>query len=124
MLHALDFAGLQRNDLRRSAGFIQCLAWLRHFHLFKTIRHKDGHFLPIEFSCHKNSLLLMLISQPMKIDRTNATKGSERLDVIQENAQRLRADSAGIFSDGILNPSICFLISLAKAAAPAPFTTR
>src|SRR5204863_9032095 len=42
----------------------------------------------------------------------------------RENLQRLRADSAGIFSDGILNPSICFLTSLAKAAAPAPFTTR
>jgi hypothetical protein len=22
------------------------------FHLFKAIRHKDGHLLPIEFSCH------------------------------------------------------------------------
>lgn len=47
-----------------------------------------------------------------------------RLDVIQKNAQCLGAAAVGILVGGILNPSICFLISLAKAAAPAPFTTR
>jgi len=48
----------------------------------------------------------------------------QRLPRVQKNAQRLRAAAAGAGSDEILNPSICFLISLAKAAAPAPFTTR
>ncbi len=48
----------------------------------------------------------------------------QRLPRVQKNAQRLRADAVDTGSDGILNPSICFLISLAKAAAPAPFTTR
>jgi hypothetical protein len=32
------------------SGFIERLSRLCHFHLFKTIRYKDGHLLPIEFS--------------------------------------------------------------------------
>ena len=65
-----------------------------------------------------------LIGSAVQIGRTKAAKRSGRSDVIENNAQRLRANTSGIFPDGTLNPSICFLISLAKAAAPAPFTTR
>ena len=32
--------------------FVEFVAWFRHFYLFKTIRHKDGHFFSIKSSWH------------------------------------------------------------------------
>jgi hypothetical protein len=53
VIHTLDFAGFERYDCRLRSGFIERRARLCHFHLFKAIRHKDGHLFSVEFSCHK-----------------------------------------------------------------------
>jgi hypothetical protein len=53
------------------------------------------------------------------IERATLLNGQKR--------RRIRKRYVGIapaFAVRILNPSICFLISLAKLAAPAPLTTR
>ena len=43
----------------RAPSFIERLARLCQFHLFEAIRYKDGHLLPIEFSCHNSPFPLM-----------------------------------------------------------------
>src|SRR6516164_7410239 len=82
MIHALNLTRLKRNDLCFCTGFDKRVPRFCHFHLLKAIRHKDGHSLSIEFSCHKISLLLMLIGAAVKIDRPKATKRTRLLDVV------------------------------------------
>jgi hypothetical protein len=66
VIHALNFAGFQRDDFGLRSGFIERLARFCHFHLFKAIRYKDSYFLSIEFPCHTISLPLMLIDWAAK----------------------------------------------------------
>jgi len=55
VMHALDLSGFERNDFCFRAGFIERLSRFCHFHLFKTIRHQNGHLLSFQFSRHKSS---------------------------------------------------------------------
>src|SRR5207249_6488343 len=87
VMHPLDFARLQRNDFAVCAGFVERLAWFCQFNLLETIRHKDGHFFPIEFSCHKVFLLLMLICSS-KVDSNKITKPSGALDALARSPRR------------------------------------
>jgi hypothetical protein len=84
---------------------------------FISISPRGSYVIVIDAEERPHHLNAQLINRASPAQRPRARKEPEALSEINQR------DSVRAFAAGILNASICFLISLAKAAAPAPFTT-
>ena len=84
---------------------------------FASISLRGSYMIIIDAEERPHHLNALLIDRASPLNDQATQEPQAQSEIIQR-------ESMLAFAAGISNPSICFLISFANAAAPAPFTTR